>query len=314
MRLLERSIVRKNHRSKWAALPLAAAVMLVLAGCTAQELNGFMPGAPGTSDLGDYIATFWVNSWVVLMVIGFITWGLIIWASVVYRRRKNETGMPHQLRYHMPIEIMFTIIPVILVFGFFAFTARDQAIAEENFAEDQIDVHVEVYGKQWSWDFNYLEVPGSEYAGNVYSQGVQAAELRDENGDKTGDIANDSLPVLYLPVGANVTIDLKSRDVAHSFWIPEFHYKEDTIPGKTNTFSFVPTQEGVFIGKCAELCGEFHSLMLLEVHVVSAEEYAQHIADLEAAGQTGAVGDEFNRNDQNPGTKVPVIDHENAEH
>ena len=314
MRLLERSIVRKNHRSKWAVLPLAVATALVLAGCTAQEQGGFMPGSPGTTNLGDMIGTFWVNSWVVLLAIGFITWGLIIWATVVYRRRKNETGMPHQLRYHMPIEIMFTVIPVILVFGFFSFTARDQAIAEENFAADQIDVHIEVYGKQWSWDFNYLDLPGSQYQGDVYYQGVQAEELRDETGHRTGEIDYSKLPVLYLPVNANVTIDLKSRDVSHSFWIPEFHYKEDTIPGKTNTFSFVPTKEGTYIGKCAELCGEFHSMMLLQVKVVSAEEYNAYIDSLKTEGQTGARGDEFNRNTHNPGTKVPVIVHDNEEH
>lgn len=306
--------MRKNHRSKWAALPLAVAASLVLAGCTAQEQGGFMPGETGVTDLGDSIGTFWVNSWIVLLAIGFITWGLIIWATVVYRRRRNETGMPSQLRYHMPIEIMFTVIPVILVFGFFAFTARDLAVAEENFAADQVDVHIEVYGKQWSWDFNYLEVPGSDYKANVYYQGVQAIELRDENGDATGEIDYSQLPVLVLPVNANVTIDLKSRDVAHSFWIPEFHYKEDTIPGKTNTFSFVPTKEGTYIGKCAELCGEFHSMMLLQVKVVSAEEYNDYIASLEAAGQTGARGDDYNRNEHSPGTKVPVIEHDNEEH
>lgn len=308
MSLLERSTVRKNHRKKWAALSLGAVATLVLSGCTAQELNGYMPGTPGTSDLGDSIATFWVNSWVTLLAIGFLTWGLIIWATVVYRRRKNESGMPHQLRYHMPIEIMFTVIPVILVFGFFAFTVRDQAVAEENFTAEEMDVHIEVYGKQWAWDFNYLDVPGSQYAGNVYYQGVQAIELRDEEGATTGDIDNAQLPNLYVPVNANVTIELKSRDVAHSFWVPAFHYKEDTIPGKTNTFSFTPTEEGVYIGKCAELCGEYHSMMLFEVHVVSAEEYNAYIADLAAQGNTGARGDEFNRNEHSPGTKVPVID------
>ena len=312
MRLLERSIVRKNHRKKWSALALAAAASLVLAGCTELERTGYLPGEHGTSDVGDQVANFWVNSWIVLLLIGFLVWGLIIWASVVYRRRKNETGMPVQMRYSMPIEILFTVVPVILVFGLFAFTARDQAQIEQNWTADEAEVHIEVYGKQWAWDFNYLEVPGSQYAGGVYYQGVQAVEVRDENGATTGEIDYDQLPTLYLPVDAKVVIDLKSRDVAHSFWVPEFHYKEDTIPGKTNTFSFVPTREDTYIGKCAELCGEYHSMMLFQVKVVSAADYNAYIASLEAAGSVGERGDEYNRNLNNPGTKVPEIVHEES--
>jgi cytochrome c oxidase subunit 2 len=313
MRLVERSNVRKNHRKIAASLALAAVATVTLAGCTAQELNGFMPGEPGTSDLGDMLATFWVNSWIVLLALGIFVWGLIIWANVAYRRRKNETGMPHQMRYHMPIEMLFTIVPIILVAGFFAFTARDQAIAEETYPTDDVDVHIEVYGKQWAWDFNYIAVDGSPYDGDVYYQGVQAEEVRDENGNTTGEIVEENLPTLYLPVGATVTFDLKSRDVAHSFWVPEFHYKEDTIPGKTNQFSMVAEREGTYIGKCAELCGEYHSMMLFKVEVVSQAEYNEYIQSLRDEGNTGAVGDEANRNNQNPGTKVPVIEHDEAE-
>ncbi|SJM65653.1 cytochrome c oxidase subunit II [Gulosibacter sp. 10] len=310
MRLLERSNVRKNHRKKWTALSLGSVLALVLAGCTAQELNGYMPGLPGTTDIGDIIANFWVHSWIVLLAIGFLVWGLLIWANVVYRRRKNETGMPVQMRYHMPIEILFTVIPVILVGGFFAFTARDQAVAQEVYSEEETEVYIEVYGKQWAWDFNYLETGSAEYDGGVYYEGVQAVELTDEEGATTGEIDHGQLPKLYVPVGANVTIDLKSRDVAHSFWVPDFHYKQDTIPGQTNQFSFVPEREGVYMGKCAELCGEYHSMMLFEVHVVSQEEYNAYIESLREAGNEGALGDEYNRNQHNPGDSVPVIEHD----
>ena len=82
-----------------------------------------------------------------LLVVGVVTWGLIIWAVVVYRRRKGQTGLPVQLRYNLPIEIFYTIVPLILVLGFFAFTARDQAVIEQRFAEDQIDVKIEVFAQ-----------------------------------------------------------------------------------------------------------------------------------------------------------------------
>ena len=314
MRLLERSIVRKNHLTKWVAGGTAAVAALVLSGCTSDTdpaRKAYMPGDPGVTNIGDAIGTFWTNSWIALMGVGLLTWGLVIWASIAYRRRKNETGLPAQMRYHMPIEIMFTVIPIILVAGLFAFTARDQAQIEQNWAESEREVHIEVYGKQWAWDFNYLEVEGSPYQhAPVYYEGVQVVEEKDENGENTGGITEDRLPTLYLPVDAKVTIDLKSRDVAHSFWVPQFHYKEDTIPGRTNQMSFVPTQEGTFIGKCAELCGEYHSMMLFQVKVVSAEKYQAHLDSLAEQGNTGTRGDEYNRRLHNPGTSVPVIEHD----
>src|SRR5690606_21297882 len=161
----------------------------------------------------------------VLLVVGVITWGLVLWVATVYRRRKGQTGLPVQLRYNMPIEILYTVVPLILVLGFFAFTARDQAAIEEPIAEP--DVRVEVYGKQWSWDFNYLdEGPGGE---GVFFQGEQARQI-----DEAPYIDYDQLPTLYLPVNQSVEIILEARDVVHSFWVPDFLYKKDMLPGKSN--------------------------------------------------------------------------------
>jgi cytochrome c oxidase subunit 2 len=87
------------------------------------------------------------------------------WAILVYRRRKGETGLPEQLRYNNPIEVLFTVIPLILVIGFFAFTARDIAAIEQ--PTENPDVTIQVIGKQWSWDFNYVDA-------NVYESGIQA--------------------------------------------------------------------------------------------------------------------------------------------
>ena len=79
------------------------------------------------------VAGLWVNSWIVLLAVGVITWGLMGWAAIAYRRRKGQVGLPVQLRYNMPIEIFYTIVPLILVIGFFAFTARDQTILETQY-------------------------------------------------------------------------------------------------------------------------------------------------------------------------------------
>ena len=267
---------------------------LVLAGCTQQSMLGWMPTERGLTNQVDRVIDLWVVSWVVLLVIGVITWILIIWAAVVYRRRKGQTGMPAQLRYNMPIETFYTVVPLILVLGLFAFTARDQIAIETPLADP--DVSIEVYGKRWAWDFNYLNE-------NVYSAGIQAREL------PGGSIDNEALPKLYLPVDQKVEIKIESRDVIHSFWVIDFLYKKDMIPARTNYWYFIPQEEGVFRGKCAELCGEYHSLMLFEVHVVSQAEYNRHISGLRVQGNVGRLGPELNVLQNLPGT-APAIERE----
>lgn len=288
--------MRRNRRLRWAATPVAAVLALVLAGCSQAQMQGFLPTEPGTTNHVDRIIGLWVTSWIVLLVVGLIVWGLIIWVSVAYRRRKGQTGLPVQLRYNMPIEIFYTVVPLILVLGFFAFTARDQAAIEEPTASP--DVKIDVYGKRWAWDFNYIDQQDED--DSVYYQGIQAQEL------EGGNIDESQLPVLYLPVGKSVEIDLHSRDVAHSFWVVDFLYKKDTIPGKTNYMYFTPEKEGTFRGKCAELCGEYHSLMLFDVKVVSEGEYEDYLDTLEAQGNVGVLGEEYNTNTNQPNNEAPV--------
>ena len=182
---------RRSRLARWALLPIGGAVALVLAGCSQQQLAGFLPGGPGVTNQTERITGLWVTSWIVLLGVGLVTWGLIIWAAVVYRRRKGQTGLPVQLRYNLPIEIFYTIVPLILVLGFFAFTARDQAAIEAN--PGHPDVKIEVFGKRWSWDFNYLNE-------KVYSPGVQVQNRLNTDGS----VDLSKLPTLYLPVNKKV--------------------------------------------------------------------------------------------------------------
>ncbi|MDA4895553.1 cytochrome c oxidase subunit II, partial [Streptomyces sp. MS2A] len=236
---------------------------MALAGCSPTELHGFLPGfvedgTPATNHT-DRVAALWVNSWIVLLAVGVITWGLMAWAAIAYRRRKGQTGLPVQLRYNMPIEIFYTIVPLILVAGMFAFTARDQTIIETQYEDP--DVSITAIGKQWSWDFQY-DGEDEDNSDAVWSMGIQAQP------DKDGNVDQEALPTLYLPVDQKVRIELQSRDVIHSFWIIDFLYKKDMYVGKDNSWSFTPTRIGEYQGKCAELCGEYHSMMLFNVKVV----------------------------------------------
>lgn len=270
---------------KWVAAPVALSAALLLAGCTPEQQRGFLPaGSEGATNHTDGITGLWVTSWIVLLVIGAITWGLIIWATIAYRRRKGQTGLPVQMRYNMPIETFFTVVPVLLVLGFFAFTAQEQASIEKRY-ENPENV-VEVVGKRWAWDFNYVN-------DDVYFQGVQVQT------DAEGEATEETMPVLYLPVGKTTELRLETRDVIHSFWVVEYLYKKDMIPGQTNYMSITPEKTGTFMGKCAELCGEYHSMMLFELKVVEQDEYDAYVASLRDAGNIGQVTEEFNPNQAN---------------
>src|SRR5690554_8090676 len=87
----KRSQVRSNRRLRLAAIPMAAMLVVVLAGCTQAQLRGYLPGEPGITNHTDRVAGLWTTSWIILLLVGLVTWGLIIWVAVVYRRRKGQT-------------------------------------------------------------------------------------------------------------------------------------------------------------------------------------------------------------------------------
>ena len=264
---------------------LAIAGALVLTGCSPEVEKGWLPTERGTTSNTDRIMDLWVNSWIAALVVGIITWGLIVWCLVAYRRRKGTVGFPRQTSFNLPLEVFYLTIPLFMVVVFFYFTDRDQQAIDNR--SEPADVVVDVRGKQRAWDFNYKA--GDVIEEDVYEAGVQT--------NLTGNtIDMEQLPTLYLPVNKSVDLELNARDVIHSFWVPAFLQKRDMIPGKTNYIRFTPTKEGTYDGKCAELCGEYHSEMLFRVKVVSESEFQAHMDELREAGNTGLLGNEYDRN------------------
>ena len=238
------------------------AVLLGISGCSQDTELGRLGYPAPITETGPTSLQFWQGSWIAAFGVGVLTWGLIIWAVVAYRRRKNE-GAPIQTRYNLPIEIMYTIVPAIMIGALFAFSARDQAeLTKVNLNNPNT---VGVIGFKWNWGFNYL-------TDDAYETGTPNAPAE-----------------LWLPVGEATTFKLTSPDVIHSFWVPSFLFKMDVIPGRENVFQLTPNKIGVYTGKCAELCGAYHSQMLFWVHVVSKADYQAHIADLKAHGQSGTL-------------------------
>lgn len=248
----------------------AAIGIAVLSGCSPVDDHDIkrlaLPVAG--SDRSQAMWNLWLGAWIAVLVVFVLVFGLMVWAMIRYRRRSDDE-VPDQVRYNLPIEALYTIAPVIIVAIFFFHTVTSQNDMLEKV--DNPDHTVTVVGSKWQWAFNYLDEEAT-------------------GGDPVFEVGTPEEPAeLYLPVDESVRFNLKSPDVIHSFWIPEFYFKLDVVPGKNpvNSFDMTPTREGTFTGRCAELCGLYHSRMIFKVHVVSRAEYDQHLSDLKAAGDVG---------------------------
>ena len=272
MRRLEQTRPRPARR-RWGTAATVAGATLLLSGCGEELTRGYMP--PPASEAASDVITFWNGTWIAALAVGILVWALILWSVFAYRRRR-EDEVPTQFRYHVPFEILYTIVPIFMVATMFGQTVQ---LENKMLAIDEDpDVVVHVAGKKWSWDFNYVNE-------DVHIAGIQANTLNEGTGG-----VPETLPTLVLPVDSRVEFILTSRDVIHSFWVPQFLQKLDMVPGRVNTFQVTTTEEGVFQGKCAELCGAYHSEMLFQVEVVDQAAYDQHITDLRDSGNSGQLG------------------------
>lgn len=267
---------RRLHGRLGASLAVLAGLVLV-SGCSQQTIDQWkrLGLPPSASESAPDMEALWVGAWIAAFIVGFLVWGLIIWAVIRYRRRSADE-VPTQVRYNLPIEVLYTVAPFVIIFVLFYHTVVTQ---EEMLPEDQPgQEEILVVGQQWSWSFNYLGQDGID-SPSAGASGNDAFEV--------GTVAR--FPTLWLPVDTPVKFRLRSQDVIHSFWIPAFYFKMDVVPGRENTWITTPTKEGTYAGKCAELCGLQHSRMLFNVRVVSKAEYEQHVQQLRARGNAGVV-------------------------
>ncbi|GAA4765882.1 cytochrome c oxidase subunit II [Streptomyces sp. C10-9-1] len=295
---------RRPMRRKLPQVLTAGLILATASGCSYNWEDFPRLGMPTpVTEEAPRILSLWQGSWAAALATGVLVWGLILWSVFFHRRSRTKVEVPPQTRYNMPIEALYTVVPIIIVSVFFYFTARDESKLLE--LSDKPAHTINVVGYQWSWGFNYLEdVDGDPATGDAAAsaelnaipdkytndfpagaEGVYDAGIPGTRNPQTGNPG----PTLWLPKGEKVRFVLTSRDVIHSFWVVPFLFKQDVIPGHTNVFEVTPNAEGTFLGKCAELCGVDHSRMLFNVKVVSPERYQQHLEELAEKGQTGFI-------------------------
>lgn len=226
---------------------------LFLTGCSKVSELGF-PG--GVSSVNDQSLPLWQGAWIAAGVIGVFTLILILWPAVFHRPKVGAPEFPKQTQYHIPIEIIYTIIPFIIVAVMFYYTAKKESVISQ---KTTIAAHeISVTGIQWSWQFAYPE------AG--------------PNAVVTGTTAQP--PTLVVPIGELVRYTITSNDVVHGFWIPAFMIQMQNIPGVTNHLEFTANKLGEFRGRCNILCGRAHSQMLFTLKVVTPTEYKAYLESL----------------------------------
>jgi cytochrome c oxidase subunit 2 len=234
------------------------------------------------SEQAEEIYELWLGSSAAAAVVGAFVWALMLWAG--FRYRKKSDALPRQVRYNLPIEVLYTVVPFVIIAVLFYYTTITQNFVNDTTSESEggPDVEIGVVGFQWNWTFNYL----------------------DEGVSVTGQTTQPAL--LVLPTDRRIRFLETSPDVIHSFWVPEFLFKRDVIPGRENTFELTLTKEGEYIGRCAEFCGEKHSAMNFAVKVVSPDEYDDYIETLQAnpankigsgVGTGALIGAEATRSD-----------------
>jgi cytochrome c oxidase subunit II len=256
-------------------------LLAVLSGCSADSIGhtfrGFGWPEHGVTAQAHRMYNLWVGSVIAAFLVGFLVWGLIFWCVVRYRKRGDE--LPPQTRYNLPMEMLYTVAPFLVIAVLFYYTATTEVYVDK--IDDHPDVKVEVVAEKWNWQFRYLD---------------DAA--RGPDGQPLSTVGStDYIPVLVIPTHEKVEFFERSQDVIHSFWVPDLLFKRDVFPGNvTNRFQVTVDKEGAYVGHCAELCGAYHAMMNFEVRAVTPQDYQRFIQARKGGMSTpdalGSIGQE----------------------
>ncbi len=297
---------------------LLGGTAVLLSGCSWSEVLGL--GWPtGITPEAHLNRELWIGSLIAALVVGVIVYVLMFWTVIFHRKKKNDTELPRQFGYNMPLELTLTVIPFVIISVLFYFTVvvQEQMLHKEPNPEVVIDVTA----FQWNWKFGYQKVDfqdgtfnydgadnarkeamvskpegvdshGEEQVGAI--RGLNPEDRTYLNFDKVETLGSSTeIPVLVVPAGKRIEFEIASADVIHGFWVPEFLFKRDVLPNpkennSDNVFQVSEIfQTGAFVGRCTEMCGTYHSMMNFELRVVEPNDFKAYL-DQRIAGSTNA--------------------------
>jgi cytochrome c oxidase subunit 2 len=291
---------RRWTRGGLLALILASSTLL-LSGCSVQDAEKHLRfGWPtGVTKQAERMRVLWSWSGVAALALGVIVWGLIFWCCFRYYKRSDV--LPRQTKYNIVIELICVTVPLVVIIGLFWRTV----VVEDyvNKLSKDPDVVVQVDAFKWNWQFEYQSMRNAsgKTLATTYSNATDQTTGEQNSPLYLSTVGSSTeIPVLVIPLGESVQFIEHSEDVIHSFWVPEFLFKRDVIPYGTpaqqkasglrdNRFEITATQTGSFVGRCAELCGTYHSRMNFEVRVVQPSVFENYLAALKQIGPDDAA-------------------------
>jgi cytochrome c oxidase subunit 2 len=240
----------------------AAAVAVTTSGCSVGEVLRF--GWPvGVTPEATQMRTLWTGAAVAALVVGALVWGATAWTVAFHRKKAGASDLPRQFQYNLPLELVLTVLPLIIVAVLFYFTVVVQNVVDREPAGNELQVNITAF--QWNWEFTYPQTPAPN--------GLPASVVG----------TTQSVPILVLPTDRPIAFTQQSQDVIHSFWVPEFLFKRDVFPDpaandQKNTWVIDRIERpGAFVGRCAEFCGAYHSMMNFEVRALPPALFDQFL-------------------------------------
>lgn len=243
--------MRMLHSARLGPGPLTLALLVaLLAGCYPE---------PATRE-GRTISDFYGFVLILALIVVAIVWALLTFAILRYRRGARGTPgdgqIPPQVGGHIGLEALWTGLPLLTIVVLFVMTLFVLDDVDRGEGGQPVELSVEAF--RWGWRIDYP-------AEGVILEGVL-----------------DPGPEAVVPVGRPLRVTLTSADVVHSFYVPQFLYKRDAVPGQTNVFEVIVEREGLYQGQCAEYCGLFHARMPFSVRAVPEADYQAWLAERRA--------------------------------
>ena len=237
-----------------ALLVAAVALGFDLMGAAQGFVTGLYPPEAVTQE-GDQIRDLYTIVFLIAAAIFVLVEGLIIWSVIRYRRKPGDDTLPAQTHGNNLAELVWTIVPTLIVI--FLFVVSWQTLNAVDTAAANPETRIRAVAGQFQWQFDYLAEDGQTI---LFTQNLPVGE---DGG-------------MVVPAGRTVQLTMTSQDVIHAFYVPQFLFKRDVVPGRVNQFDFTVNESDAgqtFRGQCAELCGTGHRIMLFDVHAVTAAEF-----------------------------------------
>jgi len=257
------------------SLPASAQEALEIVG---KPIDGKMGFQPAATELARDLHSLDHLVLVIITAICVFVGALIFWVIVRYNRRANP--QPASFTHNTPIEIAWTVVPIIILVFIGAFSLpvlfKQQEIPEA-------DITIKVTGYQWFWGYEYVDegfafdsyMIGQPATGGNYVLTPEVEEMLVEAGYSRDEYLLATDTAVVIPVGKTIVMNVTGADVIHSWTIPAFGVKQDAVPGRLAQLWFKAEKEGIYFGQCSELCGKDHAYMPITVKVVSQEAYEE---------------------------------------